>query len=233
VARPDIYDAFTRDVQGAILSASGTDSKGLACDCSGEAGLRPVEFMSGVVCINDRDAYVFPSDLSRKVFDGPPRVHGPYWSFWNIAFDLAQEARIAPSILDDRAMACVTLLQTAMERAFIDTQGWPETDPYGYGSAIRKLPVQHQGGLASLLLTRNLMLHRGAVALKRQRLDANESWSDATARGSGDADGPITSVVLAEFVACVFDALVHLQSHPMSIAPPERQRCKSTVASPT
>lgn len=142
-----------------------------------------------------------------------------YWSIWRSAFDVAHKAvRLQTSSLEYRGalVQCVMSVQTAIEMCWYKSYGLPHTAQYSWGRAI--CPSAGGGGgeaigdeemqknLHTILLTRNVIAHRGPLMFK-EHVDS-EGREDRMARGGSRE---LTYEDCLEFVEHCHDALVWLE----------------------
>lgn len=206
-AQPYVHDDFIDAVKTCVRSVSGTDSDGVELVDSPVPAL-PV-FTKGAYSGFANRAYVFPSPLAARALPALAARTGPHWEYWQIGYYVSLRTVLNYGHLTRLLREAVTSLQTAMEAAMIAVQGWPETQPYG-DATIGQFPPAVQARLRSLLLTRNLMLHRGQVALKVMR--PGEAWKAASARPIAQSDGTLTDTHVLEFADACFEALLFLET---------------------
>lgn len=208
-AQPHLIKAFKSTAKQLVEEISGVDSEGSRLDTTDIDDSWKVEwFVDGYMTQSGR-TYRFPSDLSRQVLPRLATGAGPHWEFWQIGYLATLKRGLDLDSRHRLEREAVTAFETAIECALISVLGWPETRQYGE-KTIDAFPAGVRDSLYSLLLTRNLMLHRGGTALKIRR--PNEPWKDARERSVSDADGQLTEQVLLRFAHAVAEILRWLET---------------------
>jgi hypothetical protein len=203
--RPYVYDDFVKDIKSLSISVSGVDSYGGEIkDLAYPQSFRPIVGVGSYVT-NPDIIRNFPSLLLSRAIPVLASYDGPYWEYWKIGYYASLRAMLRYGNLHRHLREAVTSFQTAIESAMISLHEWTETRQYG-NSAILQYPASLQPELQSLLLTRNLLLHRGQV--KRKICRPGESYKDASRRSSDCADGELTHEHLLKYAEISFSALL-------------------------
>lgn len=141
----------------------------------------------------------------------------PYWTLWFAGYRAALDARQQHGGVVVQMREATASLETAVEVAVTRTQKWGDEKQYGQ-ETIDQIPAPDlRDALYSLLLTRNLVLHRGRMEYKALR--GGEKWKDARSR---NGDRPLTPADCHDFAEAVYRAIVWLEAHRTTIAAPKR-----------
>ena len=216
--RPEVSSAFGRGERDRVVAIFGTDSDGNTLHEASmlSAGTTWVE---GYVTSDPPPA--FPSPLLARALPHAMADGGPHWEFWSIGYFVTLNAELQHGHPQRLRREAVSTFQTALEAALITEQAWPEDAQYN-DEAIQQFPSVLQAELRSLYLTRNLMLHRGAVL--RRVLRPGEKMADARKRSRDDSDGLLSGAHLRAFAEAVFEALLWIELPTTDVYHPKKAK---------